>query len=329
MQREVASAGARPAPEPAPEPARARRWRPSGRVLLPAAALAVMLAVIFWLQPRAMSYNGLRLLLNFSLPLMFAAMAQMCVIAASDIDLGLGTYIGLVNSLSALYLADRPLLGVGLLALCVAAYAGMGAFIQARRLPSIVVTLGASFVWLGLALLALPTPGGASPAWLSALVRLKPPFAPLPIVAAALLALLGHWLFMRSSYGVVLRGIGSTPLAVARAGWSLLVARAVLYGLAGLFGLLAGLVLTGLNTTGDANFGAPYTLLSIAAVIVGGGEFFGGIVAPVGAVIGAFIMLLTGSLLSFMDVSTDWQLSVQGAILILVLGTRAARRRRA
>jgi ribose/xylose/arabinose/galactoside ABC-type transport system permease subunit len=299
------------------------------RVLLPAVALAVMLAVIFYLQPRAMSYNGMRLLLGFSLPLMFAAMAQMCVIAASDIDLGLGTYIGLVNSLSALLLADRPLLGVLSLVACVLAYAGMGAFIEARRLPSIVVTLGASFVWLGLALLVLPTPGGASPAWLSGLVRLKPPFVPLSIVVAVLLALVGHWLFMRSSYGVVLRGIGSTPLAVRRAGWSLLTARTVLYGLAGVFGLIAGLVLTGLNTTGDANFGAPYTLLSIASVIVGGGEFFGGIVAPVGAVIGAFIMLLTGSLLSFMDVSTDWQLSVQGAILILVLGTRALQRRRA
>jgi ribose/xylose/arabinose/galactoside ABC-type transport system permease subunit len=38
-------------------------------------------------------------------------------------------------------------------------------------------------------------------------------------------------------------------------------------------------------------------------------------------------MLLTGALLSFMNVSTDWQLSVQGAILILVLGTRVLQRR--
>ena len=58
-----------------------------------------MLGVIF-LQPRAMSYNGLRLLLGLGLPLMFAAMAQLCVIAASDIDFGLGTFIGLVNCLS-------------------------------------------------------------------------------------------------------------------------------------------------------------------------------------------------------------------------------------
>jgi len=299
------------------------------RALLPALALAAMLALIVYLQPRAMSYNGMRLLLNFSLPLIFAALAQLCVIAASDIDLGLGAFIGLVNSLSALLLATRPLLGALAMLACVLAYAGMGAFIAVRRLPSIVVTLGASFVWLGLALLVLPTPGGSAPEWLAALVRLKPPLLPLPVVFALALAAFGHWFFMRSSYGVVLRGIGGAPQAVARAGWSLLAGRAALYGLAGVFGCLAGLLLTGLNTTGDANFGAPYTLLSIAAVIVGGGEFTGGIVAPVGAVLGAFIMLLTGSLLSFMDVSTDWQLSVQGAILIVVLGTRALQRQAA
>jgi ribose/xylose/arabinose/galactoside ABC-type transport system permease subunit len=293
------------------------------RTALPAAALAAMLIAIFLLQPRAMSYNGMRLLLGFALPLMFAAMGQLCVIAAGDIDLGLGSYIGLVNSLAARLLADTPALGTAALLVCVLAYAAMGGFIAARRLPSIVVTLGASFVWLGIALLVLPTPGGAAPVWLSALVRLRPPLLPLPVVLAIALAAAGHWLFMRSSYGAVLRGVGGAPLAVSRAGWSLLAARAVLYGLAGIFGLIAGLLLTGLNTTGDANFGAPYTLLSIAAVIVGGGEFFGGIVAPVGAVIGAFIMLLTGSLLSFMNVSTDWQLSVQGGILILVLATRA------
>jgi ribose/xylose/arabinose/galactoside ABC-type transport system permease subunit len=71
------------------------------RSILPAVALAVMLGVIFLLQPRAMSYNGLRLLLVVGLPLMFAAMAQLCIIAASDIDLGIGTFIGLVNCVTA------------------------------------------------------------------------------------------------------------------------------------------------------------------------------------------------------------------------------------
>ena len=299
------------------------------RVLLPAIALILMLGLIFFRQPRAVSYFGLTLLLNFSLPLIFASLAQLCIIAAGDIDLGIGPFISLVNCIASALLTDQPLLAAAALALCVAAYAGLGALIHLRRLPSIVVTLGASFVWLGAALLILPSPGGTAPDWLSAAVGWRPPFVPLPVIVAILAALAGEWLLMRSSYGAVLRGVGGNARAVERAGWSLLTGRMTLYAVAGLMGVLAGLALTGLNTSGDANVGGQYTLESIAAVIVGGGEFFGGIVSPVGAVLGALIMLLTGSLLSFVNISTDWQLSAQGGILILVLAMRAFTRRRA
>jgi len=295
----------------------------SRRVLLPGAALVVMLALIFAMEPRAMSYFGLTLLLNFALPSVFAAAAQMAVIAAGDIDLGIGPFISLVNCLAATWLTTRPVAGAAALALLVAAYAGMGALIHLRRLPSIVVTLGASFVWLGLALLVLPTPGGSAPAWLTAFIAMHPPGVPLPVLVSILVGAIGWLLLMRTSYGTVLRGIGGNPRAVARAGWSLLAGRVVLYMAAGILGILAGLALTGLNTAGDATVGTQYTLVSIAAVIVGGGEFVGGVVSPAGTVIGAWIMLLTGSLLSFLDISTDWQLSVQGGILIVVLGLRA------
>ncbi len=317
---------------PAEAPTRSRRRLMAGapglRLLLPVLMLAAMLAVILIRQPRAASYFGLTLLLNFSLPLLFAALAQLCIIAASDIDLGIGPYISLVNCLAAALLANHPLLAAGAFALCVLAYAAMGALIQLRQLPSIVVTLGASFVWLGLALLVLPSPGGSAPAWLSSVTGYKPPLVPLPVFVAVVVALAGEAVLMRTSYGAVLRGIGGNARAVERAGWSLLAGRVTLYAAAGLLGVLAGLSLTGLNTTGDANVGGQYTLEAIAAVIVGGGEFFGGIVSPAGTVVGALIMLLTGSLLSFIDVSTDWQLSAQGGILILVLATRALTRRR-
>jgi len=286
-----------------------------------------MLALIFLRQPRAASYFGLTLLLNFSLPLVFAALSQLCVIALGDIDLGIGPFVSLVNCIAATLLATTPALGWAALALCVLAYAGMGALIHLRQLPAIVVTLGASFVWLGLALLLLPSPGGAAPDWLQAATGWRPPVVPLPVLLAIVAAVVGEWLLMRTSYGAVLRGLGGNQRAIERAGWSPLAGRAIMYGVAGALGVLAGLATTGLNTTGDANVGGQYTLESIAAVIVGGGEFFGGIVSPAGAVIGALIMLLTGSLLSFVEISSDWQLSAQGGILILVLALRAFGRR--
>jgi ribose transport system permease protein len=89
-----------------------------------------------------------------------------------------------------------------------------------------------------------------------------------------------------------------------------------------LFGVLSGLILAGITTSADANLADRYTLLSIAAVILGGGDFVGGRVSPVGAVLGAITMTLAGSFLSFVKVSTDWQIGAQGIILIIVLAGR-------
>ena len=106
----------------------------------------------------------------------------------NDLDLGIGAYVGLVACIGATWLNDTPLLGLTALVGCVVAYAGLGALIHLRNLPSIVVTLGMSFVWLGLSVLLLPTPGGIAPDWLRALVGLKTPFVPFPIVAAAVIS---------------------------------------------------------------------------------------------------------------------------------------------
>ena len=92
---------------------------------------------------------------------------------------------------------------------------------------------------------------------------------------------------MRTSYGAILRGSGGNALAIERAGWSLLRAKVTLFALAGVFGVLSGMALVGITTSADANIGNGYTLLSIAGVILGGGEFVGGSVSPIGAVIGA------------------------------------------
>ncbi len=293
------------------------------RNLLPALTLVVLLCAIFWLQPRTMSYRGLDLMLNMAIPIAFATLAQMCVMTVNDLDLSIGAYVGFVACVVAKYLGDQPALAVLYLSGGVATYVAVGALIHLRNLPSIVVTLGMSFVWLGLAVLVLPSPGGSAPAWLSALVKVKPELVPFPIIAAVVIAVLAHIGLMRTSYGAILRGAGGNPRAIERAGWSLLRARMTMFGLAGIFGLLAGLALIGLTTSGQANIAERYTLLSIAGVILGGGSFVGGRVSPVGAVLGAITLTLTASFLTFLRISPEWQIGAQGAILILVLALRA------
>lgn len=91
---------------------------------------------------------------------------------------------------------------------------------------------------------------------------------------------------------------------------------------AGFLGVLSGLTLVGRTTSASANIALRHTLLSITGVIPGGGEFVRGRVSPVGAVIGALTLTLTACFLSFLRIDPDWQISAQGAILIIFLVLR-------
>jgi ribose transport system permease protein len=294
------------------------------RALLPAISLGLVLIAIAYLNPRAISYFGFNLMLNLAIPIVLATIAQMFVITGNELDLSIGPFVGFVGCVTATWLNDAPLLGIAVLVGAIGVYAALGALIYLRDLPSIVVTLGMSFVWQGLAILILPKPGGKAPGWLLSMASFKPALIPLPIIAAVAIAVIVHFGLMRTSYGAILRGSGGNPTALARAGWSLLKTKIILFALAGLFGVLSGMTLISITTSADANIGNGYTLLAIAGVILGGGEFVGGRVSPIGAVIGALTMALAASpLLTFMHIQPDWQVAANGAILIIVLAARA------
>jgi ribose transport system permease protein len=294
------------------------------RGLLPAFSLALVLAAIAWFNPRAISYFGFNLMLSLALPIALATLAQMFVIVGGELDLSIGAFISFCGCVVATWLDQSPLIGVAILLGGVLVYAALGALIHLRNLPSIVVTLGMSFLWQGLAILILPQPGGTAPDWLQSLMSLKPPLLPLPVLGAILLALVCHGILMRTGYGAVLRGSGGNAAAVARIGWSPLKIKMTLFALAGVFGVLSGLALIGISTSADPHIGSNYSLLSIAGVILGGGEFVGGIVSPVGSVIGALTLTLAASpLLTFLQVPPDWQIGANGALLIIVLAARS------
>jgi ribose transport system permease protein len=293
------------------------------RQALPLLSLVVVLLATFYVQPRAMSYFGMNLMLQYAIPIALATIAQMFVITVNDLDLSIGPFVGLVGCIAATLLYDSPFTGMIVLLGLIVAYGAVGALIHLRNLPSIVVTLGLSFVWLGIAVLILPSPGGKAPEWLKAFMGFQVPLVPFPIIAALVIGGVVHVALMLSSYGVVARGAGGNAKALTRAGWSMLKTKIILYMLTGFFGVLSGLALLGLTTSADAHVADRYTLYSIAGVILGGGEFVGGRVSPMGAVIGALTLALAGSFLIFLKISPDWQIGAQGAILIIVLALRA------
>ena len=295
--------------------------------LVPFLTTALIFGVIAALNHNAATMFGLDLLLSAAVPLVLVALGQMFVIGGSEIDLGVGAFAGLASVLSATFLVGQPLLGAATLLAALVAYAGLGPLIQARGIPAIVVTLGASFIWTGVGYALQPTPGGSAPAWLASAAGFHFAGIPASLLAVVLAALVAAAL-NASRMGVVLRGFGANPRAVAQCGWSPLAASALRYAIAGAFALLAGLAMTAINTASDINAGAWYTLLSVAAVVVGGSALIGGRIAPVGVVCGALSLSLIGSLLGFLGVSTDYDAAVQGGLLIAILALRAMEVRR-
>jgi ribose transport system ATP-binding protein len=284
----------------------------------PFLGLIGVLAVMMIINPRIASVFGLDLLLLPTLSLVLVTIAQMFIVGGSEIDLGVGAFAGLTSVLAATLLFSQPWLGVLCIVLAIATYGVMGGLIQARKIPAIVVTLGASFIWVGIGYSIQPTPGGSSPSWLIAAMNWSAgpvPSSILMIIAAGIVAVL----LDRSPLGVALRGFGNNASAMVRSGWSHIRFGAIRYLIAGIFAATAGLTLTGINYSSDVNSGASFTLLSVAAVVMGGCALIGGIISPVGAVSGAVTLALISALLGVLHVSSDYNQATQGLVLILLL----------
>jgi ribose transport system ATP-binding protein len=300
---------------------RAGNTRRNAFSFMPFLTAALMLAVIGALNRNAVSLLGLDLLMTAAVPLALISLAQLFIVAGSEIDLGIGAFAGLVSVISATFLVTEPALGWLFLALALAGYTAFGLLIQLRSIPAIIVTLGASFIWLGIGYTLQQTPGGSAPAWLAALAAFDLfgiPASVLCLLAAAIVAMA----FNTSRRGVVLRGFGANLRCMVQSGWSPFAAALLRYTISGLFGLAAGLAMTAINTASDINAGSSYTLLSIAAVVIGGSSLTEGHITPLGTLFGAASLSLVGSLLGLLNVSTDYNALVQGGLLIGILCLR-------
>ncbi len=290
--------------------------------LLPYASLVVVLGLMFNANPITASAFGLELLLKPAVALVLIVMAQMFIIGGSEIDLGVGAFAALVSVLAATVLPHSTALGLLAIAAALVAYALVGALIQWRQIPAIVVTLGASFIWLGVGFSIQPTPGGVAAEWTRTLIRWKIPGIPTSIILICLFAAIGLTI-NRTPLGVTLRGFGNNAEAMRLSGWSQVRYALIRYGIAGAFAAAAGIVLTAVNSASDINSGTSYTLMSIAAVVMGGASLIGGVISPLGAVVGAVTLTLLGSLLGMLNIPSDLNPATQGLLLLAILAVRS------
>lgn len=295
--------------------------------------ISIMVLICIWIIVSMFNKNvntrmGMTYMIGSALPLVFVSIGQMFIVGAGDINLGIGNAMGLVNAITATIMVRS--MGLGILSILgvLTLYALVCVLIHKRNMPSIVVSLGMLSVWLGIALLVLPTPGGTAPDWLSVFFTIQTPVFPIQVYLCILTAIVSYWIAFKSKYGMIMRGIGDNPGAVMKRGWSHLTAHVVSYVVSGIFVILAGMTVTFVSKGADANASSSYQMQSIATILLGGCAFSGGIIEPVGVVAGALSISLISSMLTFMQINSNYRTAVIGIILLIVLIMGEAMKRR-
>ncbi|WP_020674281.1 ABC transporter permease [Amycolatopsis nigrescens] len=292
-----------------------------------AGVLLVVVAGTAVANPRFVAPQSLRdLLLNASLVALLAV-GQTVVVITRNVDLSVGSVLGLSAFVTADVVAANPGLPVaGCLLLGVLTGLACGLFnglvVAIGGVPSLVVTLGTLYVFRGLDFaLAQGTQVNAAdlPAGLLALGSGRLLGVPnLVLISMAVLLAAGFYLRSYRS-GRELYAIGSHPaaarLAGIRAGRRVGAAFAVSGAVAG----LAGALWAARYGTVDATAGTGLELQVVAAVVVGGVAIFGGSGTVLGAALGALLLSTIASCLVVLGVPAFWQQAITGALLLAAI----------
>jgi D-xylose transport system permease protein len=152
---------------------------------------------------------------------------------------------------------------------------------------------------------------------------------PIPIILLIVITVLMTWLATRRRFGRYVYAYGGNPDAAELAGINTRLTILKTFVLMGVLAALSAAVASARLNGATLDVGNSYELYVIAAAVVGGTSFAGGIGTIPGAVLGAFVMATLSYGLSFIGVNSPGQNVVAGLVLILAVAFDAFSRRRA
>ena len=243
------------------------------------------------------------------------------VILTGGIDLSVGSILA-AAAVVALIVSGIP--DIGMLGIAAALLTGLifglinGGLIAFLKLPPFIVTLGALTAVRGVARLLGDDKTVFNPELPFAFIGndsiLGVPW--LVVIAAAVI--IGSWFILRRTVlGLHIYSVGSNPEAARLSGikvWKVLL---TVYAISGLLaGLGAVMTSSRLMAANGLQLGQSYELDAIAAVILGGTSFVGGVGTIVGTLIGALIIAVLTNGLVLVGVSDIWQYIIKGLVII-------------
>lgn len=293
-------------------------------------ALLLLFLVVGLINPRFVAERNLQTIFLGNAYVAVAAIGMSMVIISGNIDVSVGSLIGVLAVLSgSIAVAGWPIW----LSWLVPVLAGMavngvmGFLVAYLRIPSIVVTLGFLSILKGGLIMAT---GGA---WISnlppgyALAQMEPLGVPMPIWFMVLLTFGAAFWMRYSGLGRSIYAVGGNAEAARLAGISrpkVVLQVFLLHGaFAGIASVLFATQLSVIQSTVPPNL----ELTIITAAVVGGVSILGGIGSVVGSTLAAILLAAIGSSLIFLSVSPYWIRAVQGVLILITVLADLWRRR--
>lgn len=271
-----------------------------------------------------LSTTSIQNLLSSASIIALLAIGETIVIVTRNVDLSIGSVLGISAYAVGVLYRDHPHISIGLVFLAalgigVVCGAANGAVVTLARVPSLVVTLGTLYIIRGIdgawaggnQVNSSMLPGSFNKIGYGTIAGI--PY--LGIIAIVGVAIATYWMRSfrtpRDFYA-----IGSDPAAARLAGipvgWRVFLA----FVLSGAIAGLSGAVWLSYYGSVDAIAGVGYEFQVITAVVVGGVAIFGGSGTVLGAALGALLLNTINSALVVVNVSSFWSSAVAGAMLI-------------
>jgi ribose transport system permease protein len=296
------------------------------RPIIPLIVLLGLLVVVMQLaSPGIVKFSWAGVILQSAVPLAILAGCQTLTMLTGGIDLSVGAIASMAGFVTATLIhSPGGVVQAIVVSLVVAAIAGLitGVVVGVFRVHPLIVTLGMSFIVLGLAnvwqLQNVQTGAGVPPELRTIGSGTQAGFIPNSLVVFVPIVLFILVLLRWTGYGRLLYAIGDNPVAARLSGarsWQVLM---VLYVLSAVLAAIAGLVLSGLTNTSSVSLADSNLLPSVAAAVIGGTSIMGGRGGYGGTIVGALILTVLGALLTVLGLPEPTRQVVFGAIIVIV-----------
>jgi ribose transport system permease protein len=269
--------------------------------------------------------NNIRNILNQVAINAIIAFGMTLVILVNGIDLSVGSIVALSGVVLGVLFIDLhlPLILSYVVVIVVGAVFGLtnGILITKVKLPPFIVTLGSFQIYRGFAFLLVD--GQAKFTSEESFKVVGNYFVlgtiPLSIIIMLVIFLLFYIFLAKTVMGRKFYLVGQNELAAKYSGVKVDKTRITAYALVGVVSAIGGILLASRLGSGSPNVGVGYELDAIAAVVVGGTSFSGGIGTITGTLIGVLILGTINNSLNLLGISPFFQQIARGLIILLAV----------